>query len=26
LPNGWLAETNRHNLVPQLRRLARPAG
>ncbi|CAI9416099.1 NADPH-dependent stearoyl-CoA 9-desaturase [Nocardioides sp. T2.26MG-1] len=26
LPNGWLAETNRRNLVPQLRRLAaRPA-
>jgi NADPH-dependent stearoyl-CoA 9-desaturase len=24
LPNGWLAETNRHNLVPQLRRLAAP--
>ena len=23
LPNGWLAETNRRNLVPQLRRLAR---
>ena len=22
LPNGWLAETNRRNLVPQLRRLA----
>jgi fatty acid desaturase len=26
LPNGWLAETSRHNLVPQLRRLAVPAG
>jgi len=26
LPNGWLAETNRRNLVPQLRRLvARPS-
>jgi len=26
LPNGWLAETNRRNLVPQLKRLAaRPA-
>ena len=26
LPNGWLAETNRRNLLPQLRRLAaRPA-
>ena len=23
LPNGWLAETNRRNLVPQLRRLTR---
>ena len=23
LPNGWLAETNRRNLVPQLRRLVR---
>jgi fatty acid desaturase len=23
LPNGWLAETNRRNLIPQLRRLAR---
>jgi linoleoyl-CoA desaturase len=26
LPNGWLAETNRSNLVPQLRRLAVSAG
>jgi NADPH-dependent stearoyl-CoA 9-desaturase len=26
LPNGWLAQTNHHNLVPQLRRLAAPAG
>jgi len=26
LPNGWLAETNRRNLLPQLRQLtARPA-
>ena len=26
LPNGWLSETNRHNVVPQLRKLfARPA-
>ena len=25
LPNGWLAETNRHNLLRQLRRLATPA-
>ena len=24
LPNDWLAETNRRNLLPQLRRLARP--
>jgi fatty acid desaturase len=23
LPNGWLAETNRRNLIPQLRRLTR---
>jgi linoleoyl-CoA desaturase len=23
LPNGWLDETDRRNLVPQLRRLAR---
>ncbi len=25
LPNGWLAETNRRNLVPQLKVLARQA-
>ena len=25
LPNGWLAETNRSNLGPQLRKLARMA-
>jgi linoleoyl-CoA desaturase len=25
LPNGWLAETNRRNLLPQLRLLTRPA-
>ena len=25
LPNGWLAQTNRRNLVPQLRRLVQPA-